>query len=176
MIFAIWSCKTWRWLKALRRLSGSKLPILLGSVSEMNLPSPTLIAKSVVSVVSLLSLPRRFFVIVATKEPSSAASIGDPFSELYSRRRKEQGESELLGKLAALTNTCRDTLHASSPVTYYKTSPRRSVREGVWRFRLLRRTAADGVSTSIRSRFFVAAASCPCSSQMLRIISSKLHL
>jgi hypothetical protein len=79
MIFAIWSCKACRWLNARRRLSESKFPILLGSVSEMNLPSPTLIAKSVVS---LLSLPRRFFVIVATKEPSSAASIGDPFSEL----------------------------------------------------------------------------------------------
>lgn len=82
MIFAIWSCKALRWLNARRRLSESKFPILLGSVSEINLPSPTLIAKSVVSVVSLLSLPRRFFVIVATKEPSSAASIGDPFSEL----------------------------------------------------------------------------------------------
>jgi hypothetical protein len=161
MIFAIWSCKTWRWLNARRRLSESKFPILLGSVKEMNLPSPTLIAKSVVSVVSLLSLPRRFFVIVATKEPSSAASIGDPFSELDIKRRKKQVESELLPLLVASRNTCRGTLHASSPVTYYKTSPRRSVREGVWRFRLLRRTAADGVSTSIRSRFFVAAASGP---------------
>jgi hypothetical protein len=94
MIFAIWSCKTWRWLNARRRLSESRFPILLGSVSEMNLPSPTLIAKSVVSVASLLSLPRRFFVIVAIKEPSSAASIGDPFSELDIKRRKKQGESE----------------------------------------------------------------------------------
>jgi hypothetical protein len=57
----------------------------------MNLPSPTLIAKSA-AVVSLLSLPRRFFVIVATKEPSSTASTGDPFSELDVKKKGRKRE------------------------------------------------------------------------------------
>ena len=53
-----------------------------GSVREMNFPSPTLISKFADS------LPLRFLVTVATTDPVSVVSKGDPFAELTTNNWK----------------------------------------------------------------------------------------
>jgi len=61
-------------------MSSSKFSTPEGSLSEIYRPSPTLMSK--LAAVAATEFPRRFFVTVATKAPSSIGSTGEPFFEL----------------------------------------------------------------------------------------------
>lgn len=73
---AIWSCKTFNWEAAVAFIEESNSWTPNGSLSEINLPSPTLISKFVPS------SPLLFLVTVAITEPAWWVSKGDPFAEL----------------------------------------------------------------------------------------------